>query len=198
MITKKQLKLILSSKLEEHGMAGGGNMGPATSMMGGSKAAPKKTKKDKKKPVGTYGQSYKEGTSYAMKEDNFPGKEARRFRAPAPNMAPSKSMKKSVKQDQAEIEAIRDRKRKARNAASGYTAGVFKENNDMEGQDVFESIRSKHPGLKHVSAKTRSAVAKKAKKGEKIGKGKFKEVEAKAAKRYGSEESGKKVAAAAM
>lgn len=51
---------------------------------------------------------------------------------------------------------------------------------------------SKHPGLKNVSAKTRSETVSKAKKGEKIGHGKFKEVEAKAAKRYGSEESGKR------
>jgi hypothetical protein len=61
-------------------------------------------------------------------------------------------------------------------------------------------VPSKHPGLKGVSKEKRSEIVKKAKKGEDIGKPgkKFKEVQAKAAKRYGSEESGKRVAAAAM
>lgn len=51
-----------------------------------------------------------------------------------------------------------------------------------------------------MKAKMRSAIVKKAKKGEDIGKpGKgFAKVAAKAAKKYGSKEVGKKVAAAAM
>lgn len=51
-----------------------------------------------------------------------------------------------------------------------------------------------------LSAKKKSATVKKAKAGGDIGKpGKsFKDVAAKAAKKYGSEEKGKKVAAAAM
>ena len=63
-----------------------------------------------------------------------------------------------------------------------------------------EQVPSKHPGIKGLSAKKRSELVKKAKRKEDIGKpGKrFKEVAAKAAKRYGSEESGKRVAAAAM
>ena len=65
-------------------------------------------------------------------------------------------------------------------------------------EEAVKEVKSKHPGLKHVSAKTRSETVKKAKKGEKIGEGGFKAVEAKAAKRYGSEKSGKRVAAAAM
>jgi hypothetical protein len=69
---------------------------------------------------------------------------------------------------------------------------------DIERAELVEAVKSKHPGLKGVSAKTRSETVKKAKKGEKIGKGGFKDVEAKAAKRYGSAESGKRVAAAAM
>jgi hypothetical protein len=53
---------------------------------------------------------------------------------------------------------------------------------------------------KGMSKDEKSKVAKEAKKGEDIGsKGKnFKKIEAKAAKRYGSEEAGKKVAAAVM
>lgn len=54
----------------------------------------------------------------------------------------------------------------------------------------------KKPGTK----KQRSAIAKKAKQGQDLGKpGKgFKAVAAKAAKKYGSAEAGKRVAAAAM
>ena len=61
-------------------------------------------------------------------------------------------------------------------------------------------VPSKHPGLKGVSKKKRSEIVKRAKKGEDIGKPgkKFGEVAAKGAARYGSEESGKRVAAAAM
>jgi len=53
---------------------------------------------------------------------------------------------------------------------------------------------------KGLSEEKKSDVVKKAKKGEDIGKPgkKFDEVAAKAAKTYGSEEAGKKVAAAAM
>jgi len=49
-----------------------------------------------------------------------------------------------------------------------------------------------------LSKKKKSSIVKKAKKGENIGKGHFKEVADKAAKKYGSAEKGKKVAAAAM
>jgi len=53
---------------------------------------------------------------------------------------------------------------------------------------------------KGLTKKKKSAIVKKAKKGEDIGKkGKgFEKVAKKAAKKYGSEEAGKKVAAAAM
>jgi hypothetical protein len=66
-------------------------------------------------------------------------------------------------------------------------------------QDDERRVPSKHPGKK-LSAKKRSAIVKKAKAGKDIGKKgkKFKDVEAEAAKRYGSKESGKRVAAAAM
>jgi RNA 3'-terminal phosphate cyclase len=70
---------------------------------------------------------------------------------------------------------------------------------DQLNTELNERIRSKHPG-KDVPAKERSETVKKAKAGEDIGKPgkKFKEIEKKAAERYGSEESGKRVAAAAM
>lgn len=56
-----------------------------------------------------------------------------------------------------------------------------------------------HPAA-GVSSKTRTRVVKAAKAGKDIGKKgkKFSEVAAKAAKQYGSEEAGKRVAAAAM
>jgi hypothetical protein len=59
--------------------------------------------------------------------------------------------------------------------------------------------KATHPG-KGISAGKRSATVKAAKAGKDIGKkGKrFAEVAAKAAKRYGSAEAGKRVAAAAM
>ena len=58
---------------------------------------------------------------------------------------------------------------------------------------------STHPSA-GMSKEKKSAVAKKARAGGDIGKPgkKFAEVAAKAAKRYGSEEAGKRVAAAAM
>ena len=73
---------------------------------------------------------------------------------------------------------------------------VFKRLSDELGE---ARVPSKHPG-KGVSKKKRSEIVKRAKKGEDIGKPgkKFSEVEKKAAERYGSEESGKRVAAAAM
>lgn len=66
-------------------------------------------------------------------------------------------------------------------------------------QDDKRRVPSKHPG-KRLSKEKRSEIVKKAKKGKDIGKPgkKFKEVEAKAAKRYGSKESGRRVAAAQM
>lgn len=62
-----------------------------------------------------------------------------------------------------------------------------------------ETPPSKHPA-KDIPKKKRSAIVKKAKKGEDIGKkGKgFKKVADKAAKKYGSKEAGDRVAAAAM
>ena len=58
----------------------------------------------------------------------------------------------------------------------------------------------KHTGMKELTAKQRSAIAKQAVAGEDIGKkGKtFAKVAEVAAKQYGSEEKGKAVAAAAM
>lgn len=74
---------------------------------------------------------------------------------------------------------------------------VFKKLSDELNEQ--ERVPSKHPG-KDLPAKKKSEIVKKAKKGEDIGKPgkKFKEIEKKAAERYGSEESGKRVAAAAM
>lgn len=63
---------------------------------------------------------------------------------------------------------------------------------------MTEAVKSKHPGLKGVSAKTRSETVSKAKKGEKVFHGGFKGIEEKAAKGYGNKESGKRVAAAVM
>jgi phage FluMu protein Com len=65
-------------------------------------------------------------------------------------------------------------------------------------ESMTEAVKSKHPGLRGVSAKTRSETVSKAKKGEKIFGGGFKGVEKKAAEHYGSKESGKRVAAAVM
>ena len=66
---------------------------------------------------------------------------------------------------------------------------------------IFEAWRdtSTHPSA-GMSEKKKSAVVKKARAGKDIGKpGKnFEKVAAKAAKKYGSEEAGKRVAAAAM
>ena len=49
-----------------------------------------------------------------------------------------------------------------------------------------------------TKAQKRSMVVKKAKKGVKIGKGNFKKIANKAAKKYGSKEAGNRVAAAVM
>lgn len=49
-----------------------------------------------------------------------------------------------------------------------------------------------------ITKKEKSAVVKKAKKGENVGHGNFNKVATKAAKEYGSKEIGQKVAAAAM
>jgi hypothetical protein len=71
--------------------------------------------------------------------------------------------------------------------------------NNIKTFDEFELNEEKKPS-EGLSKKQKSAVVKKARKGGDIGKkGKnFDEVAAKAAKEYGSEEKGKKVAAAAM
>ena len=60
--------------------------------------------------------------------------------------------------------------------------------------------KTKNTGMKELTAKQRSALAKQAVAGEDIGKkGKtFEKVASAAAKQYGSEEAGKRVAAAAM
>lgn len=70
-------------------------------------------------------------------------------------------------------------------------------------ESILEEAKEKKAAVKPskgLSKKTKSAIVKKAKKGEDIGKkGKgFEKVAKKAAKQYGSEEAGKKVAAAAM
>lgn len=66
-------------------------------------------------------------------------------------------------------------------------------------QDVQILVEWKktHPG-KDVSKKEKSDVVKKARRGENVFGGGFDKVEKKAAKRYGSEEAGKRVAAAVM
>lgn len=63
-----------------------------------------------------------------------------------------------------------------------------------------KSKKIKHTGMKELTAKQRSALATQAVAGEDIGKkGKrFEKVASLAAKQYGSEEAGKRVAAAAM
>lgn len=77
-----------------------------------------------------------------------------------------------------------------------------KEEDKEEKEEVTEAKRIAHGTGKKVmpSAKERSALAKKARAGKDIGKpGKgFEKIAAKAAKQYGSEEAGKRVAAAAM
>jgi len=73
-------------------------------------------------------------------------------------------------------------------------------NDELDSIDEAKKrVPSKHPGA-DLPAKKKSEIVKRAKKGEDIGKPgkKFKEVAAKAAGHYGSEESGKRVAAAAM
>ena len=61
-------------------------------------------------------------------------------------------------------------------------------------------VKSKHPGMNKLTKKERSSLAKRAVAGKDIGKrGKvFDVVSEKAAKKYGSKEAGKRVAAAAM
>lgn len=65
---------------------------------------------------------------------------------------------------------------------------------------MAKEIKSKKPGMKLLSAKERSSLAKRAVAGKDIGKaGKmFSRVAESAAAKYGSEEAGKRVAAAAM
>lgn len=65
---------------------------------------------------------------------------------------------------------------------------------------MAKEIKSKKPGMKLLSAKERSSLAKRAAAGKDIGKaGKmFSRVTESAAAKYGSEEAGKRVAAAAM
>ncbi len=62
--------------------------------------------------------------------------------------------------------------------------------------DLFEAKKT-HPG-KGIPEKKKSEIVKRAKRGEKIFHGGFDKIEKKAGKRYGSEEAGKRVAAAIM
>jgi len=82
--------------------------------------------------------------------------------------------------------------------------GIIRDTEETEDEEAVDEaekkkVPSKHPGA-DLPAKKKSEIVKRAKKGEDIGKPgkKFKDIEAKAAKRYGSEESGKRVAAASM
>jgi hypothetical protein len=65
---------------------------------------------------------------------------------------------------------------------------------------MAKKVPSKHPGMGALTAKERSSLAKRAVAGKDIGKrGKqFSKVASKAAEQYGSEEAGRRVAAAAM
>jgi len=65
--------------------------------------------------------------------------------------------------------------------------------------EIIEIVTEAKPSA-GMSKKEKSALVKKAKKGEDIGKKgkKFEEIAARAAKKYGSKEAGEKVAAAAM
>jgi len=63
--------------------------------------------------------------------------------------------------------------------------------------DAETPVTEAAPGA-HLSAKERSKIAKKARKGKNIGHGGFNKVADKAAKEYGSKEAGRRVAAAAM
>jgi len=62
----------------------------------------------------------------------------------------------------------------------------------------FEEFILEKKASEGLSKKKKSAVVKKAKKGKNIGKGGFDKLAKKAAKEYGDEETGRKVAAAAM
>jgi hypothetical protein len=65
---------------------------------------------------------------------------------------------------------------------------------------MAKKVPSKHPGMKELTVKERSSLAKRAVAGKDIGKAgkQFSKVAAKAAEQYGSEEAGRRVAAAAM
>lgn len=66
-------------------------------------------------------------------------------------------------------------------------------------QEIFQlnEWKSKHPG-KDIPKKKKSEVVKRARRGEKVFGGGFEKVEKEAEKRYGSKDSGKRVAAAIM
>lgn len=83
------------------------------------------------------------------------------------------------------------------NAMEQLRKDVEADSDKAQEEEPMEEKKKPSAGL---SAKQKSAVVKKAEKGEDIGKkGKgFEKVAAKAAKEYGSEEIGKKVAAAAL
>ena len=65
---------------------------------------------------------------------------------------------------------------------------------------MAKKVPSKHPGMEMLTKKERSSLAKRAVAGKDIGKrGKqFSKIAASAAEQYGSEEAGRRVAAAAM
>lgn len=65
---------------------------------------------------------------------------------------------------------------------------------------MAKTPKSKKPGLKLLTKRERTSLAKQASAGMDIGKAgkQFKSIASKAAKKYGSEEAGKRVAAAAM
>ena len=71
-------------------------------------------------------------------------------------------------------------------------------NDDMELSSIMEAVRAKKKPSKGLTKKQKSSVEKKIKAGKKVGHGGFEKVAKKAEKEYGSKESGRKVAAAAM
>ena len=75
----------------------------------------------------------------------------------------------------------------------------FLEKLDLELAEAAKKVPSKHPGKK-VPAEKKTEYVKRAKKGEDMGEpGKnFEKIAAKAAKKYGSKEAGKRVAGAAF
>jgi hypothetical protein len=71
-------------------------------------------------------------------------------------------------------------------------------NDDMELSSIMEAVRAKKKPSKGLTKKQKSSVEKKIRAGKKVGHGGFEKVAKKAEKEYGSKESGRRVAAAAM